>query len=519
MSHNQRQDQYHLPSSSLGQLSRHHRNLKREDAHKALELLEEYYSNLSTAIKSSKSSLNPVNRQQLVSWNQEQLELKLALEKLIRIFKSSLFNALIEIQEFYLETLLDDNKSIIVKTTETIDMAMKWEQRSGNLVSSTATGSLSSAERRAAESNNSMSSDRQRMIGVPLPGLASSPVSSTSSSGPPAPPVRRDLQSSYRQQQPQSSPSHVSMDSSPSNYRKTNGNNHSMMHSSGAILTDIELLRGNKGLGFSIAGGIGNQHIPGDNGIYVTKILESGAAHLDGRLDVGDKLMAVNGKNLEVVTHEEAVATLKATQDRVLLTVIKYNHLLDTTGNSLPAAGISPSGHSPSSINNNRSVVDSSYQQQMISPSTSSVASNTTSQQSQQQYKNSSHHSLTTRVPSPPLNASRISDLPDDMVPREARTVVLIKGSTGLGFNIVGGEDGEGIFISFILAGGPADLSGQLRRGDQVISVNGIDLATATHEQAAAALKGSGSVVTYVSGSGHWNIIDLKPRSMTLEKT
>lgn len=56
---------------------------------------------------------------------------------------------------------------------------------------------------------------------------------------------------------------------------------------------DIDLVKGNKGLGFSIAGGIGNQHIPGDNGIYVTKIMEGGAAHVDGRLSIGDKLIAV----------------------------------------------------------------------------------------------------------------------------------------------------------------------------------------------------------------------------------
>ncbi len=49
--------------------------------------------------------------------------------------------------------------------------------------------------------------------------------------------------------------------------------------------------------------------------------------------------------------------------------------------------------------------------------------------------------------------------------------MVLNKGATGLGFNIVGGEDGEGIFISFILAGGVADLSGELHRGDQILSV------------------------------------------------
>lgn len=47
------------------------------------------------------------------------------------------------------------------------------------------------------------------------------------------------------------------------------------------------------GLGFSIAGGVGNQHIPGDNSIYVTKIIEGGAAHKDGRLQIGDKLLAV----------------------------------------------------------------------------------------------------------------------------------------------------------------------------------------------------------------------------------
>lgn len=54
---------------------------------------------------------------------------------------------------------------------------------------------------------------------------------------------------------------------------------------------------------------------------------------------------------------------------------------------------------------------------------------------------------------------------------REPRRVLIHRGTTGLGFNIVGGEDGEGIFISFILAGGPADLSGELHKGDQILSV------------------------------------------------
>ncbi|XP_063591864.1 uncharacterized protein LOC134768952 [Penaeus indicus] len=93
-------------------------------------------------------------------------------------------------------------------------------------------------------------------------------------------------------------------------------------------LIEVELIKGNKGLGFSIAGGIGNQHIPGDNGIYITKIMEGGAAHVDGRVCVGDKLVAVRDTpsgdvNLENVTHEDAVACLKSTNDRVVLVLGK----------------------------------------------------------------------------------------------------------------------------------------------------------------------------------------------------
>ncbi|KAK7486481.1 hypothetical protein BaRGS_00022282 [Batillaria attramentaria] len=101
---------------------------------------------------------------------------------------------------------------------------------------------------------------------------------------------------------------------------------------------EIELVKGNKGLGFSIAGGKGNQHIPGDNGIFVTKIIEGGAAEQDGRLAVMDRLMAVsdialwiivNEHNLEDVTHEEAVAALKSTSDVVHLTIAKPSYLPD----------------------------------------------------------------------------------------------------------------------------------------------------------------------------------------------
>jgi len=83
----------------------------------------------------------------------------------------------------------------------------------------------------------------------------------------------------------------------------------------------------------------------------------------------------------------------------------------------------------------------------------------------------------------------------DRLFTRDARHVVLLKGKTGLWFNIVGGEDGEGIFISFILAGSPADTCQGLRRGDQILMVNDVEITDATHDMAAKELKGAGQHV------------------------
>ncbi|XP_038125953.1 disks large homolog 1-like isoform X13 [Cyprinodon tularosa] len=228
---------------------------------------------------------------------------------------------------------------------------------------------------------------------------------------------------------------------------------------------ELKLVKGPKGLGFSIAGGVGNQHIPGDNSIYVTKIIEGGAAQKDGRLQIGDKLLAVNSACLEEVTHEHAVTALKNTPDVVYLKVAKPNSVFMSDSFAPPDLTNSFTQHMENHI------------------STPNFLGQT----------------LPTPAPTGRYSPTPKSMLGEDDVTREPRKVVLHRGATGLGFNIVGGEDGEGIFISFILAGGPADLSGELRKGDRLVSVNGVDLRNATHEQAAAALKNAGQTVTIVA--------------------
>ncbi|XP_068918538.1 disks large homolog 3 isoform X3 [Petaurus breviceps papuanus] len=240
-------------------------------------------------------------------------------------------------------------------------------------------------------------------------------------------------------------------------------------------VVEVNLLKGPKGLGFSIAGGIGNQHIPGDNSIYITKIIEGGAAQKDGRLQIGDRLLAVNNTNLQDVRHEEAVASLKNTSDMVYLKVAK-----------------------PGSVHLNDMYAPPDY-----ASTFSALADNHISHNSSLGYLGTVESKVSYPAP-PQVPPARYSPIPrhmlgDEDFTREPRKIVLHKGSTGLGFNIVGGEDGEGIFVSFILAGGPADLSGELRRGDRILSVNGVNLRNATHEQAAAALKRAGQSVTIVA--------------------
>jgi hypothetical protein len=59
------------------------------------------------------------------------------------------------------------------------------------------------------------------------------------------------------------------------------------------------------------------------------------------------------------------------------------------------------------------------------------------------------------------------------------RVVELPKTPEGLGFNVMGGkEQNSPIYISRIIPGGVADKEGTLRRGDQLLCVNGVVSAT-----------------------------------------
>nr|XP_029710447.1 disks large 1 tumor suppressor protein-like isoform X6 [Aedes albopictus] len=507
--------------------------VKKQEAHRALELLEDYHSRLSS----------PQDR-----------ALRSAIERVIRIFKSRLFQALLDIQEFYELTLLDDSKSIQQKTAETLLIASKWEQ--DNAAKANEANRLKQQELQQQEQLSKQQQQQQQqqmeeeekvvpsiLAETPSPSRFTGTRVNTSNSsdskqlngdsvweyddialvrgstglgfsiagGTDNPHINLDASiyitkvipggAAYADGRLQVNDCIVAVNDM-NVVNVTHGEAVDALKKAGERVTlhirrkrppaqapkqeEIELFKGTKGLGFSIAGGIGNQHIPGDNGIYVTKIMEGGAAHVDGRLAVGDKLIGVRTsegeRNLENVVHEEAVGTLKAITNKATLIVQKTN-ILQALANS---------------INNLNSLSTSAMNQVGQSVVDHAVSGGELRSHSPMMDNSSSRYASSNLLESGlPVGTPRAVSHED--ISREPRTIVIQKGPSGLGFNIVGGEDGQGIFVSYVLAGGAADLGGELKRGDQLLSVNGVSLAGASHEQAAEALKNAGGTVTLLA--------------------
>ncbi|CAJ0945189.1 unnamed protein product, partial [Mesorhabditis belari] len=217
----------------------------------------------------------------------------------------------------------------------------------------------------------------------------------------------------------------------------------------------VEIYKGSGGLGFSISGGVGNEQTPTDAGIFITRVIPGGVADLDGRIKVGDKIAAVDNISLENVTHNFALDVLRSTGIKVVLWIVN-NPIPEVT-----AALIG--GETPATP--------------QVPPRTfggSQTALNQTTPTSQ----NGSFGA-------PPI-------------PLYPRNVQLVRGAHGLGFNIIGGEDGEPIYISNVHGGGVADQSGNVFKGDVLLKVNGIDVEHASHQEAAEVLRNAKNPILLV---------------------
>ncbi|KAM4906533.1 protein scribble homolog isoform 18-T20 [Sylvia borin] len=221
------------------------------------------------------------------------------------------------------------------------------------------------------------------------------------------------------------------------------------------------LMRNEKGLGFSIAGGKGSTpYRAGDTGIFISRIAEGGAAHRDGILHVGDRVISINGVDMTEARHDQAVALLTAASPTIVL-------LVEREGTEQPGEGGTPRGR-------------------MHSPPPPPGPGDSPPEES----------------PAPPR--SQLCKGLEDQYPIEE--IHLVKAGGPLGLSIVGGSDHSshpfgihepGVFISKVIPRGLASRSG-LRVGDRILEVNSIDLRHATHQEAVNALLSNAQELTMV---------------------
>ncbi|XP_068782953.1 multiple PDZ domain protein isoform X5 [Struthio camelus] len=193
-------------------------------------------------------------------------------------------------------------------------------------------------------------------------------------------------------------------------------------------------------LGVSIAGGVGSPL--GDVPIFIAMMHPNGVAAQTQKLRVGDRIVSICGTSTEGMTHSQAVSLLKNASGTVELQVVAGGDVSVITG-------------------------------QQQDPPTSSL----------------SFTGLTST-----------SIFQDDLGPPQYKTITLDRGPDGLGFSIVGGYGSPHgdlpIYVKTVFAKGAAAEDGRLKRGDQIIAVNGQSLEGVTHEEAVAILKRTKGTVT-----------------------
>ncbi|XP_061298481.1 multiple PDZ domain protein isoform X15 [Pezoporus flaviventris] len=206
-------------------------------------------------------------------------------------------------------------------------------------------------------------------------------------------------------------------------------------------LRTVEIKKGPAdSLGVSIAGGVGSPL--GDVPIFIAMMHPNGVAAQTQKLRVGDRIVSICGTSTEGMTHSQAVSLLKNASGTIELQVVAGGEVSVVTGHQQdpPTSSLSFAGLTSTSI------------------------------------------------------------FQDELGPPQYKTITLDRGPDGLGFSIVGGYGSPHgdlpIYVKTVFAKGAAAEDGRLKRGDQIIAVNGQSLEGVTHEEAVAILKRTKGTVT-----------------------
>lgn len=231
------------------------------------------------------------------------------------------------------------------------------------------------------------------------------------------------------------------------------------------IITVQLTKKSGKGLGLSI---VGRKNGPG---VFISDVVPGGVAESDGRLMKGDQILEVNDKDLRQATQEQAAAILKCAPGSVSMKLgrLKAGKKANANNNANSTWPVTISDNSPDMSSS-------------PSPAEPPIPIPRTHLPPHLQ----AHHPHL-----PPPQPQHPPKEPQE--PMGIRTILLERRDDGLGFSIVGGFGSNlgdlPIYVKSVFERGAAAREGSLRRGDQILEVNGQSLAGLTHADAVAILK------------------------------
>lgn len=229
------------------------------------------------------------------------------------------------------------------------------------------------------------------------------------------------------------------------------------------LVIDLEKKK-DQGLGLSIVGR------KNDRGVFISDIVIGGTAFRDGRLMRGDRLLAVDGTDVVNASKDDVAPLLRNVVGKVLLKVGRL-----TAEVSKPDSAVARPSLDQKAAAKSGSLKDDSLLSDLINDpqlGTGGGGSGYSEDEGEDEEEEE-----------------------EDVVDRDTRiqTVHLDRGPDGLGFSIVGGAGSPHgdlpIYIKTVFDRGAAASSGVLKRGDQIVEVNGQNLEGTSHKEAVNILK------------------------------
>uniref|UniRef100_A0A3P9MDM1 Multiple PDZ domain crumbs cell polarity complex component n=1 Tax=Oryzias latipes TaxID=8090 RepID=A0A3P9MDM1_ORYLA len=274
---------------------------------------------------------------------------------------------------------------------------------------------------------------------------------------------------------------------------------------------DVELhKKPGQGLGLSI---VGRRN---DTGVFVSDIVRGGLVDADGRLLQGDQILSVNGEDVRSATQEAVAALLKGCtidqycDDSITCDTNKHQDVRtveltkgpsDSLGISIAGGVGSPLGDIPIFIAMMNPVGVAAQTQLKVGDRIVSICGTSAEGMSHSQAVTLLKNTAGTIQLQ--VSATWFSGLPNPIPPfspPQYKTITLERGPDGLGFSIVGGHGSPHgdlpIYVKTVFGKGAAAEDGRLKRGDQIIAVNGQTLEGVTHEEAVGILKRTKGTVT-----------------------